>query len=223
VASDEIWSPITGFSGLYEVSNLGRVRNAKGFIKTPSTKQRGGYKLMGLTKNGRSRAYSLHRLVASAFLGGCPDGYECCHLNGDPSDNRASNLRYVSRKENHSHKHLHGTAQIGERHNMAKLTEADVLNLRKHIRTYAEVRAMARVLQLSDYAVFAAVTGKTWQHLPHAVPIERPNKTALAPQDIRRIRELRGAKTKRELAAEYGMSEDNVGHIWARRTWAHVA
>jgi hypothetical protein len=140
MAGSEEWRPIEGFEGLYEVSNLGRFRNAQtGLIRRTQAKAGTGYRIITLMKNGRCNTRSVHRLVAHAFLGPRPDGLQCAHLSGDPGDNRAANLAYTTAKENNSHKHLHGTAQMGERHNFAKMTEADVLHIRATVRDWKGV------------------------------------------------------------------------------------
>lgn len=95
---NEIWKPIPGFSK-YQVSNLGRVKSHAGLnwriLKPfPSLK---GYLFVSLP----GKRFSAHRLVASLFLKGHdPSKNEVNHLNFDRKDNRASNLEWVSHREN---------------------------------------------------------------------------------------------------------------------------
>lgn len=169
MASEE-WRPIVGFEGRYEVSDLGRVRGLRfGRVKKDTEKQGKRYRLVGLSKNNRGRSYSVHRLVAEAFHGPCPEGMECCHLNGDPADNRAANLTYATRKENHAHKLLHGTEQIGERHGQARLTDSVVLSIRRRVRCGEQFTALASEFGVTDTCVRRAATGYTWRHLPNAL------------------------------------------------------
>ena len=76
----EIWKPIVGYEGWYEVSNYGRVRSvdrlvnskndslraSKGHILKP-TKKRNGYLVVSLMQNSTSKTIAIHKLVATAF------------------------------------------------------------------------------------------------------------------------------------------------------------
>lgn len=96
------WKKIPGFYG-YEVSNYGLVRSfryhSNGKILSPSLKNN-GYLGVTLFVNGIKKYVSIHRLVCLAFIGKCPIGMQVDHINGVKSDNRLSNLRYLTRKEN---------------------------------------------------------------------------------------------------------------------------
>lgn len=119
----EQWRPVPGYEGLYEVSDHGRVRSLDRIVvrsdgtKSPypgklfilQVQEKSGYVMTGLSRGGKKRTFDVHRLVASAFLGPCPEGMEVCHNNGDPTDNRAGNLRYGTKHSNFQDTILHGT------------------------------------------------------------------------------------------------------------------
>ena len=125
----EIWVPVRGFSGRYEVSNKGRVRSlpqviiCEGPVKGRYTSVRQGSLLRpGRMPNGhlsvslgRRNSQCVHKLVLNAFVGPAPDGYECLHINGDPADNRLQNLRWGTRSENIADAVRHGTWMTPER------------------------------------------------------------------------------------------------------------
>ena len=105
----EQWKPIPGHPG-YEVSDLGRVRstdrvimrngrpnNLKGRILTPHSNGPYGYKHLAL---GRGPVYYVHRLVALTFLGPPNEDEEVDHIDGDTSNNKLSNLRYLPHADN---------------------------------------------------------------------------------------------------------------------------
>ena len=107
---DEEWRPVVGLEGKYEVSSLGRVRSLprvtlradgkpltiKGRILKTSTDSK-GYLTSTLTSPDRR----VHRLVCSAFYGPPPEGKDQVrHLDGDPSNNTVTNLRWGSAQEN---------------------------------------------------------------------------------------------------------------------------
>jgi hypothetical protein len=107
----EEWRDITGYEGLYQVSNLGRVKSVERYVyynngKTIHYKERilklytdqNGYKRVGLRCNGKH--YLVHRLVAEAFIPN-PDNKPCIdHINTCPWDNTVWNLKWCTSKEN---------------------------------------------------------------------------------------------------------------------------
>ena len=66
VTRKEIWKDIRDYEGIYEISNFGRVKREKKILK--SSKNSMGYYLVSLSKNGKSKTYSIHRLVAETFI-----------------------------------------------------------------------------------------------------------------------------------------------------------
>lgn len=109
----EEWRPVPGWETLYEVSDRGAIRSLprvtrggfsgtrrlKGKILSPVRASSGHLAIM-LKDGDRVFRAGIHRIVMLAFVGPCPDGMEVCHNNGEPTDNRLSNLRYGSRSEN---------------------------------------------------------------------------------------------------------------------------
>ena len=104
---EEIWRPIEGYEGLYEVSNLGRVRSLdrffyrlhKGKVLSP-TKDRYGYLTVTLNYNGKSKTIKIHRLVAQAFLPNPDNLPQVNHKDEVKSNNCVDNLEWCSAKYN---------------------------------------------------------------------------------------------------------------------------
>jgi len=142
----ETWKPVVGYEGLYEVSDRGNVRSMgritagrrlRGRTLRPG-RWKGGHLFVVLWKDGQARNRAVHSLVAEAFLGPRPEGHEVCHTDGDSTNNRPENLRYDTRKGNVADMVKHGRLVRGSRHPNAKLTEADVVEIR---RAYADRRS----------------------------------------------------------------------------------
>jgi hypothetical protein len=119
----EIWKDIPGYERCYQVSNEGRVRSLDRAITQMSrwgalyTKFVGGVDLRPgrmpaghlSVSLGRNNSQCVHKLVLLAFVGPAPEGHECLHQNGDPSDNRLENLRWGTRGDNIRDAIRHGT------------------------------------------------------------------------------------------------------------------
>lgn len=124
----ERWKAIPGFEGYYEVSDFGRVRSLdrwveqkrgrgyvrKGRILKVHPHPHTGHLLVKLKPNNVVAPCRVHVLVMRAFVGPPRRGLEVCHNNGIPDDNRLSNLRYGTTRENRLDAVIHGT------HNMAR-------------------------------------------------------------------------------------------------------
>ena len=118
----EVWLPVRGYEGLYEVSDHGRVRSLdrvviqnnrwgrhdsycyKGKVLKPCGTP---YLHVALVSKGKSKNYRVHSLVAEAFLPTCPgqigrgsNDYNVDHINENKLDNRAANLQWLHRREN---------------------------------------------------------------------------------------------------------------------------
>ena len=106
----ERWKPIFGYDGMYEVSDLGRVRSKhSGEWKVLSARKVGsGYLQVSLCKDGKKNKLYVHRLVAQSFI---PNdnifNTEINHINECKSDNRASNLEWCDRRYNNTYNDIH--------------------------------------------------------------------------------------------------------------------
>ncbi len=100
----EIWKDIVGYEGLYQVSNLGRVKSLYNYkrngtnILTPRLKK--GYYTVGLRKNGKRNWRGVHRLIAQAFIPN-PNNYPCVnHKDENKLNNVLENLEWCTIKYN---------------------------------------------------------------------------------------------------------------------------
>ena len=170
----EEWKDVLGYEGLYEVSSMGRVRSLKRFIKTRNRTYGGkilkqntvsGYKAICICKNNIKKTFLVHFLVLTSFVGQRKDGFQCCHNNGNRIDNNLANLRWDTTKANHADKHKHGTALLGTKHHQCKLTEHEVLEIRKMASDGLKITKIANTFNVSRKNIRCIASRMTWKHI----------------------------------------------------------
>lgn len=114
----------------YYVSDKGNVKTRKEKVLTPLINNN-GYPMINLVKNGKHQRFSVHRLVAKAFLGEPEDpSLVVNHKDGDKTNNNIENLEYVTSSENTLHAYHNNLCKTGENHGMAKFSNRDTLMIR---------------------------------------------------------------------------------------------
>lgn len=177
-ATAESWRPVAGTNGMYEVSDLGRVRSW--FLRGYNHEARGGrrqvpvilavlraahYPKASLRTPGvvSTRRVPIHLLVLESFVGPRPyPEAEGSHLNGNSRDARAANLCWESPSANWHRRYAHGTATKGEDNPRAKITEADVRDIRAAIAAGATGISQALKYGLGHTTVSAIKHRKLW-------------------------------------------------------------
>jgi deoxycytidylate deaminase len=165
----EIWKPI-GHQPNYEVSSLGRVRSLWGNSpKTIAIVDNGnGYKMVvlrGGLPGRKQKSYTIHRLVLEAFVGLRPEGMEARHLDGDPSNNHLSNLKWGTPIENANDRKDHGNQTSGSKIPQSKLTEADIPKIRGMLAKGLSRSYVASYYDVSVSSIRNIAIGKTWKHI----------------------------------------------------------
>lgn len=146
-----------GFGGHYEASSLGKIRVKdrivirkhskggiteffyKGRMLKPCKSDKYGHMVIHIGYDGKKENVFVHKMVLLAFVGDCPKGMECCHNNGEASDNRLENLRWDTHLSNNQDRKKHGTYSYGENHPMAKLTQNQVDKIRSSDKSIKEI------------------------------------------------------------------------------------
>ncbi len=160
--TNEAWKIIADSN--YKVSSLGRIRNPRGKLIRPF--RNGRYLQVEIVVNEELKKFSVHRLVATAFLGAPFEGAQCAHGDNNGLNNAVENLRWATPKENEGDKIKHGTRYRGEGHHLAIFTEKDIAPIYNDPRP---VRAIARSLGVSRCAITSIKRRITWKHVPVSV------------------------------------------------------
>lgn len=160
----EEWRDIEGYEGLYQISNLGRVKSFKRKperIMTPSLK--GAYLGVSLRGENGNKSVLVHVLVARAYIGIRPDGLLINHIDSDKHNNCADNLEYVTRGYNTRYE-----AEVhGKRHGSQKLTKSQVLllhSMRK--RTRMTIHELSEFFGITEGYTWNILHRKSWKYLP---------------------------------------------------------
>lgn len=179
-STKEIWRPVPGYEGRYQVSNLGRVRslrtkrvrhasgevervrawfqmklqlsNRSSSYRKQCIKEPQPYVSVLLVKNDSKKHINVHRLVMLSFVGPCPQGMCVDHKDGNKHNNRLSNLEYVTLSENLRRAYASGL-HLGP-HRKAVLVERAADG---HVREFPSVRSAARFLGLKHSALSEAL------------------------------------------------------------------
>ena len=173
----ERWKDIPGYEGLYQASNLGRVKRLGGTPKTVNDRILNGHAIptgylqVFLYSDAEGIPHYVHRLVCAAFHGPPPtEKHEVNHLNGVRGDNRAGNLQWVTCSENHRHAYRvlgrKPPDTHGEASGMAKLSRRDVRRIREMYATGKYQQAeLGRMFGVKRKTIWDIVHRHTWTHI----------------------------------------------------------
>lgn len=151
------FAPAPGYPN-YTVSSDGKVYGPRGELKPKIGSSGYATVSLGSRAHGTGRQVSLHRLVLWAFEGPPPGpGYDCDHVDENPLNNAVSNLRWLGARENRS--------KAGEANAAAKLTAAEVLEIRTALDAGATGKSLAVRYGVTPTTVSYIKTRKAWAHI----------------------------------------------------------
>lgn len=146
----------------YKISKNGIVINHE-LNKVITPVIRNGYLSVRLSKDNRLHHKSLHRLIYETYKGSIPFGYHIDHINGIRTDNRLDNLRIVTPEENNKNRLK---LRRGIEVNTAKLTEEEVMEIRKAKSKGVNSYQLAKKFNVGRSTINRIALGITWKHLP---------------------------------------------------------
>lgn len=166
----EIWKAIEGFEGLYEVSNLGRVKSTHRASKILKYGFSGGrginrYPTVNLRKYGHAKNGLIHRLVAIAFLDNPKNKREVNHKDGNKLNNHVDNLEWCTRKENCAHSSQSGLLMRDGVHYNAKLTMDEVVQIKRQLANGVKQCFLVKEFNSDSSTINSISRGKSWKHV----------------------------------------------------------
>ena len=161
----ETWKDIKGYQGHYQVSNLGNIRSIKFDIKIiKQTKNTKGYLYVGLSKNGKVKRCSVHRLVAQIWIKNIKKRETVNHKDCNKTNNCISNLEWNSYSENELHSYRNGKISTkGEKIWISKLNES----LIRKIRALNDLtqKQIANKFKVDQSLISRILSNKIWKHV----------------------------------------------------------
>ena len=176
---NEIWIDIFGYEKLYQVSSYGKIKslNYKRMnterILAPN-KDKDGYLLISLSKNGIVKKYKIHQLVLTHFVGPKPfDKAVSRHMNNKRDDNLYTNLQWSTKSENQKDRILNNTVstnlklinQFGSNNRKSKLNNDKVLEIRNLIKNNYSDSEIADLYGVLRKCINDVRNHKTWNHI----------------------------------------------------------
>ena len=174
----EFWKWIVNYKGCYKVSNLGRIKSVTRLVKNQHgpyqinerilkpESDNDGYLQVQLSKNGKATMRKVHHLVLEAFIGPRPSGAVARHFpDRDPTNNKASNLKWGTVAENREDCRFHGTLVYGECIHNSKLTVGNVIEIKRRIKNGEVQRKIATDFGVNPATITSIKKGETWKHV----------------------------------------------------------
>lgn len=176
---NEIWKDIEGYEGLYEISNLGRVKSLskmsgscmrkEKILNSKNRLTKDGYARVNLYKEGKGKDFRVCRLVATHFIDNPDNKPTVNHINGIKTDDCVENLEWATLNENM--KHAYDTqlkkGMKGETNSQSKLTTEQVETIRKRYKRYSKTDgtvAIARDYNVTPRAINQIVNNKSYKN-----------------------------------------------------------
>lgn len=174
----EEWKDIKGYEGIYQVSNLGRVKSLERIVLRNNKYDihlkekilyqgiRSGYKVVFFKKDGIRKSYQVHRLVAEAFIPNTDNKKQVNHINGIKIDNNCFNLEWTTPKENIKHAYMTGLSKIK---NNKKVLQFDLdMNFIKEYESLCEAERKTKVnhsnISKCCRGIFKQANGYIWRY-----------------------------------------------------------
>jgi len=180
----ENWRDVVGYEGIYQVSDLGRVKSLDRdsyFIRRGKKIPRKhisrilkqhqnmfGYMTVCLNKPGsKQRSHKVHRIVAEAFIDNQLSYLQVNHIDGKKDNNKIENLEWCNNKQNIVHAYSIGLImpKLGSNSHLAKIKEEDVIKIKKLILSGETLENIARLYNISASMVGRIKANKAWKHV----------------------------------------------------------
>ena len=172
---NEVWKDIVGYEGLYQVSNLGRVKSLKRKVYAGRNRMRwqyerilsnnktngNGYIVVSLNKESKSKNKYVHRLVAEAFLENTNNYKYINHKDQNTFNNNANNLEFCTAQYNSTYRDAHIKRGLKFRNNLVNSKKVYQLDENENIiKEFPSMAEASRELGTNHTSIYACINGK---------------------------------------------------------------
>ena len=236
--SPEVWRDVAGYEGLYQVSNLGRVKSFKldknGRLMKGKHDKDGYIEISLRDENHITKYYRVHRIVAIAFIPNPKNLPKINHLDGDVQNNYVENLEWCDDSRNNHYRHvLNPLLFTGESHPHNKYTNEQVLKVYNLAwggkYSHKEIAKICNVTPSDVHNIrygisWASVTKHKFTHDSHKRLGENHHNSKLTNEQALEIYDLAWNSnfTQNEIGAKYHINRATVSMIKTGDTWSEV-
>ena len=168
----EVFEDLKGYEDSYQISDFGRIFTKRRLVgnqiyygkELVPQLTNDGYLKVTLCKNGESKKFYLHRLVALQFIDNSTNLPQVNHKDGNKLNNTVTNLEWCTKIENQNHAVRTGLMQRGQDRPSAKLTEEQVLEIYK-LKGILKSQDIANKYNVSKNTINCILRGSKWSYL----------------------------------------------------------
>jgi hypothetical protein len=246
----EEWRDIKDYPG-YQISNFGRARSFWSVGQKPNYTLKKPQRILRLhkrhekfstrlslqlkRKDGKLVRRYVNVIVLTTFVGPKPHKMQCCHNDGNASNNHISNLRWDTCLNNHADMVKHGNSTFGIKNPMSKLNDQQVVEIRDQYAQGKFQHEIAKSFGVARSRIAKIVTGLEWKHV--GGPTHKPGEAAdrsvhtgskngraiLNEELVSQIKQkLRNGEKQIPIAKEFGVGKHVISEISQNRAWKHV-
>lgn len=164
----EVWLPIKGFEDYTRISNFGRVWSIKTNKERAVFKSAGGYYHLDLFNDKKQhKNYTVHRLVAEAFIPNPNNLPYINHIDGNKLNNCVNNLEWCTPMHNARHAQKLGLCPpaIGEKNGLSKLKTEEVEFIKTRFKSPYSAIELAKRYNVSSSLIYKILQEKAWRHI----------------------------------------------------------
>lgn len=163
----ERWLEVKGYEGIYSVSENGDIKNVITGRVLKQENTGNGYKRVTLSKNGKTKRFMAHRVVASAFVSNENKKPQVNHIDGNKKNNKFSNLEWVTASENVNHAYSSGITKpsFGSNHVHSKLNDVSVLTILTMLKSGFKQPFLAKHYGVHQSIISDIKRKKSWKHI----------------------------------------------------------
>lgn len=199
---------LSRYEEIYDITSNGEIFNKQTGKKLKPCEDRNGYQRIHLTKNKQHKMHYVHRLVAETFIENPENKPYVNHIDGNPRNNRVSNLEWCTAKENTSHAMENGLLATGMNTANGKFTDEQVEFIRECYAAGYSYRKLGRIFMTEHYAIMNIINGSSYKN------VKQKKSERYSPLITSIVKKMLEKYSWQEVAEMTGLDRERVRNIW---------